>query len=939
MNYLKTLLLAGLLALAGLSAYGQGKIVGKVIDGDTNEPLPGANVVLEGTKYGAVTDFDGNFVIEVPAGNYTILISYVGYDKKKLQVKVADGQTVKLGSIKLKPSAEALGEVVIVSVADIAKERETPVAQTTLKAVEIQENIGTKELPEVLNYTPSVYATKRGGGWGDARINVRGFDQRNIAVLINGMPVNDMENGWVYWSNWAGLADVVSAMQVQRGLGASKLAISSVGGTINILTTTSEKQKGGSIGFSIGNDGYMKWLASYSTGLLENGLSASFLLSHTKGDGYVDATQFDGYTWFLGLGYKPNEKLSFMFTATGAPQWHHQRSWAPPLKDYINYGGTPEEPNIRYNSDWGYLKGEVFNWRRNFYHKPIASLNIDYIINDHSKIGAVVYGSWGRGGGTGPIGKINGRKLYSSVFRDENGLYRMDDIYAWNSGESVPDFGPDRQKDAEGYYTNTAWEGFTRRASMNSHDWYGGIANYHNDFSENLSFDIGVDVRTYKGYHYRVVNDLLGGDRYWDNSNVNERETYPYPNDLNPYGVDVNTNSVTIVTGHYVEPTDLVKANPNWNPFIDILGQKKIVYFNVGRVNWLGGFTQLEYKTEKISTFVQAGISRQGFQRIDFFNLPRDVDRDGVAEPRESEWIYLNGGNIKTGINVNLDEKNNVFVNAGYYSKQPLFRAVFPHYTDNMVAKDLINEKVKALEGGYGYHDETWTFKANFYYTIWADKFQYATGYAPGIGKVTGRLYGVMEIHRGIEAELTGRFGKLRTFGMISIGDWYYGKDVYNVEFYDAYDDTELKYIQDTIYLKGVKVGDAAQFTSRLGVKYYFNDNLSVDVNQFYADNLYSRFDAFYFSTPDNKGVLKLPDYSLVDAGVTYKTKIKTWGKLTARFSVNNVFDKIYISESDTNIHEGEYGSTGETFKGIDTGNRVFFGWGRTWKLSLKFRF
>ena len=65
--------------------------------------------------------------------------------------------------------------------------------------------------------------------------------------MVNGMPVNDMENSSVYWSNWAGLSDVTSAMQVQRGLGSSKLAIASVGGTINILTKSSDRKEGGSV--------------------------------------------------------------------------------------------------------------------------------------------------------------------------------------------------------------------------------------------------------------------------------------------------------------------------------------------------------------------------------------------------------------------------------------------------------------------------------------------------------------------------------------------------------------------------------------------------------------------------------------------------------------------------------------------------------------------
>ncbi len=914
MNKLVKHLLASIMMLAGILAFAQGKVIGTVIDGETNEPLPGANVILKGTNYGTATDFDGKFVVEAPAGDYELWISYVGYEDKTIAVKIEDRKTKNLGSIKLNPSAEALGEIVIVGVADIAKERETPVAQTTLKAIEIQESIGSKELPEVLNYTPSVYATKQGGGWGDARINVRGFDQRNTAVLINGMPVNDMENGWVYWSNWAGLADVVSAMQVQRGLGSSKLAISSVGGTINILTTTSEKKKGGSLGFSIGNDGYTKLLASYSTGLLDNGLSASFLLSHTKGDGYVDATQFSGYTWFLGLGFKPSDKLSFMFTATGAPQWHHQRSWAPDLKDYIQYGGTFDKPNIKYNSDWGFLNGEVFSWRRNFYHKPIASLNIDFNINEASKINTVIYGSWGRGGGTGGIGKINGKKYYYGTFRDhQTGLVRFDDIYTWNSGGDVPDFGSPRSRDSDNYFTNTRSNGISRRASMNSHDWYGAIANYHSDFTENLSFDLGLDWRTYKGYHYRVVNDVLGADRYYDNRDKN-----------NP-------------TGTYIYPEDFVEAVPAWNPFINITDQKKIEYYNVGKVKWLGGFTQLEYKTEKLSTFVQAGISRQGFKRIDFFNLP--------IGQHESEWVNLMGGNIKSGINYNIDEKNNVFINAGYYSKQPLFRAVFPNYTNNDVTPDLRNEKVKAVEAGYGYKDEHWNVKLNLYWTSWKDRFAQVSSNidhdndpsTPDI-RAYARLYGINEVHKGIELESNARFGKFRLYGTISVGDWKY-KDNVTAPWVDENNDPIPGASSVTLHLKDVKVGDAAQFTTRFGIKYYILDNLSININQFFADNLYAQFDAVSFNKPNGRNeALKLPAYSLVDAGVNYNLKLKDYGKLYFGFNIDNLFNKIYISESDTNYFPGDKHNH-VTWNGINTRNRVFFGWGRTWRFNVKFRF
>ena len=87
--------------------------------------------------------------------------------------------------------------------------------------------------------------------------------------MINGMPVNDMENSAVYWSNWAGLSDVTSAMQVQRGLGSSKLAISSVGGTINVVTKAADLRQGGSVSTGLGNDNYLNRAAVCSGDFLK----------------------------------------------------------------------------------------------------------------------------------------------------------------------------------------------------------------------------------------------------------------------------------------------------------------------------------------------------------------------------------------------------------------------------------------------------------------------------------------------------------------------------------------------------------------------------------------------------------------------------------------------------------------------------------------------
>ena len=146
-----------------------------------------------------------------------------------------------------------------------------PVVLSTISAKDIATKLSNQEFPEIMKSTPSIYATKQGGGFGDSRLMLRGFGSENIAVLINGIPVNGMENGSVYWSNWSGLADVTNSIQVQRGIGLSKLGLFSVGGTVNIVTQSTEVNRQGSVYYGIGNDRYQKMGFNLSSWRLSKG--------------------------------------------------------------------------------------------------------------------------------------------------------------------------------------------------------------------------------------------------------------------------------------------------------------------------------------------------------------------------------------------------------------------------------------------------------------------------------------------------------------------------------------------------------------------------------------------------------------------------------------------------------------------------------------------
>ncbi len=919
MKTIYNLFLVVAMFLVTSTAFSQGTITGTVVDSDLG-PLPGASVIVKGTKNGTSTDFDGKFTLNVKNATGTIEVSYVGFGTKTVTFNVTGGKK-DLGTITL-VSDNSLDEVVIVGVVDIAKERETPVAVSTIKAEEIVERLGNQELPELLNATPSVYATKSGGGFGDSRINVRGFDQVNTAVLVNGVPVNDMENGRVFWSNWTGLADVASAIQMQRGLGSSKLAISSVGGTLNIVTKTTERNEGGFVGSTLGNDNYLKTIASYSTGRMDNGFAFSALLSRTAGDGYVTGTAFEGYNYFLGFGWTDeNRKHDLQFTVTGAPQVHNQRTTsffnAATIADYQRYGD-------KYNFNNGTLNGEEFNWRRNFYHKPVLSLNWDWDITDNTKLSSVAYASFGRGGGTGDIGRGRtgaGRSAFASnsAFRDPNtGLVKFDEIAQWNAGQSTSFTGTGdnditlTQADGNGnHFVESRSNGIVRRASVNSHNWFGLLANLNTRLNDNLTLDLGFDGRTYKGFHYRRLDNLLGADGYIDNSNVN-----------NPNVALTNTYSSDF--------SSIV------NVFKDIDNEDKINYYNIGYVRWIGLFGQLEYKKDAISAFVPFSGANQSYSREDLFLLTPE-------QGQRTDWENILGGTIKGGLNYNINENHNVFGNAGYYSKQPLFDAIYLNNT-NELNDDYRNEKVFGIELGYGYQSEKLSANVNVYRTSWTDRFQRITGTFTDpddpMEEVQGRtnVVGLEQIHTGLEIETTYRPLDILTFrGMLSVGNWEYGGTVSGPAI-DINSDNQRVVGENTLFLDDVKVGNAAQTTMRIAAIVEPVERLKFDIAWFRADDLYADIRAEDFDTADNNGSLQLPAYTLFDGGVSYKLLFgkEQSQKINFRLNINNLFNTTYLAESQTNI----FADPGDdTYDGINTANKAFFGFGRTWNFSVRYSF
>jgi len=853
-------------------AYAQNVIKGTVSDVVSGETLIGANV-LYGTNQGTVTDIDGNYELSLENGTYKLTFSYVGYESIERTVTVNGKDQV----INVKLNQDILDEVTLV--VDIAQERVTPVAFTSITPKKLQEELGGRDLPLVLNQTPGVFASQGGGGDGDARINIRGFKQENMAVLIDGIPVNDMENGYVYWSNWFGLDIITSRMQVQRGLSASKLSIPSVGGTINIITAENKSKEYLKVKQGLNQFGKSTTSLGYNSGLLKGNWNITGAFAYKNGDNYVEQTNIEGYFAYMKIS-KRLKNHTLAISSFIAPQERGQVKYKVPIATYdteyardlgVNVDGYGEEDKIaldqgrKYNLGWGRLsrtrynndvEEEIVNVRKNFYKKPQFNFNHSWLVNDKLNISNVLYASIGRGGGT----RLDGGDKIQDLL-DENGQVNLQYVY-------------DKNSTLGGFKTTYKSETIIA-ADRNDHEWFGLLSKIDYDYNDSWNISGGLDLRTYKGTHYREVRDLLGGD-------------------------------------YYEKGIEKLYVGDKYN------------HDNTTTVKWGGAFAQVEYTEGALASFLNISGSTIGFSRED-----RMPETKGAYKSGE-KWKA--GGTIKSGANYNIDEKSNVFVNLGYLSKQRPSNSIFDRYAA-VFLEDVSNETVKAFEIGFHHANKKYTFDVNTYYTKWIGK---ATSPVEIVADEFLQVPSLDARHMGLEIDGVYKFSKkLDIQGTVSLGDWIWTKDLKDVAVLD--DDNQFLREED-FKLDGIYVGDAPQ--QQLAVSSTYKPIKGGYIRLKYSFNAKYYSD---FSPSDNieegaKSVQpwRIPNFSLVDLAVGYRFKIKNQD-VSWSFNMYNLFDTKYISDARNN--DGYISTPDGSLSNTASNASVYMGRGRNFSTSLSMTF
>ncbi|MFM7007236.1 MAG: TonB-dependent receptor [Flavobacteriales bacterium] len=880
------LLLLLLVLLGATHSFGQQKsrITGLAIMSPGDIPVAGAKITL--FKDNAVvarvaTNDQGAYVFSnIAFGSYLIQFTLPLTDTLRYQIAVNQVQVSQNFVIR---ATQEVREIRVIG--NLVKGQNVPVAVTKIDTKKITEELASRDLPMLLNGTAGVYATNQGGGDGDARINVRGFDQRNVGVMIDGVPVNDMENGAVYWSNWFGLDAITSQMQVQRGLGATKIAMPSIGGTINIITQGVGTKKGGSFKQEYATGNFLRSSLSYNTGMTKSGWGLTFSASYKQGQGWVDGTPTQGFFGYTKIS-KRLEKHLITLSAFAAPQQHGQRSYNQSIQYWdaarsqnlgVPYDSTLilNDMGIRYNQHWGYVTNEagereLLNERQNFYNKPQVTLKDFWSVNDKLDISNLAYLSIGRGGGTSIFNS-------SAILRDSNNNIDWDQMITENTVNSL--FGT---PNIDPLYSATEIKASQiLLASMNNHFWVGYLGQFNYQYSKKTAFSGGLDFRYYEGRHYQVITNLLGADYFVSTANFND------PNPMKRVGDKIAKNT-----------------------------------FNADRdgvVTYAGLFGQVEHSGERVNWFVNMSSILNGYKGIDYFQKMvldlgdtilrvgalDSIEYQGITLPASSlpglkyfstPWKYIPGLTIKGGLSYRLNKFNDIYCNLGYLNRTPQFSNVIDNNTNSFFG-EIVNEIIYAAEGGYHYANKHFGVNYNAYFTNWKNKpFPYGVA-VPDPNDPTEfirvNINGMDAIHMGQEIDIAWEITPKLSFDfMFSIGNWIWNSS--KTVFIPQYDSLEF-----TFDAKGVHVGDAAQTALASSLRYEPFKNAYIKLQGQLFDRYYANFDPFSLQGVNGgRDSWKIPTYSLVNLFGGYRYK-----QFSVGFAITNLLNTSFISDATNNAN------------------------------------
>ena len=541
-------------------------------------------------------------------------------------------------------------------------ERFTPITFENISREEIEQKYWMQDMPMFLNGITSVNSySESGASVGYSYLSLRGFDQRRISFLINGIPQNDPEDHQVYWVDISDLTASVEDIQIQRGIGTALYGSSAIGGVINIKTIDFFKRKFLNVSGGYGDFNSKKYSMEYSSGLLKNGFGFYGKYTRIKTDGYRDLSWSDHWGYFLSAGRTIGKNSLIKLNLYGSPIRNHL-AYLGVDKDYLEGKITGDElVDRKYN----YL---TYPDETDNYFQPHYELEFNIQPSKNIYV-------------SNTVSYIRGEGYFNSLFPVYYGYdfnyFRLNSFFVSDTTTFNPLYYK-RNPDGTLYFEKRGYE-IVRSdivtkltVNNNTYGWFPKVQIKHNN--ERGALVIGGEIRYHKSDHF---GEVIFGDALPQGTQPNH-QYYFYNGGKRTYSV--YANEIYSVTDKLNAMLGLQYVYHRYN-----LSNDKFKPYNFSvNYNFITPRAGLNYNfNDNLSAFVNFSIAKREPRLKDiydaenqdsrpnfrFIDVSKGIYEDPLIKPEEMNdyefGVGYNSNNLKADLNFYLMNFKNEIVNNG----------------------------------------------------------------------------------------------------------------------------------------------------------------------------------------------------------------------------------------------------------------------------------
>lgn len=659
-----------------------------------------------------------------------------------------------------------------------------------------------------------------------ARFKTRGYDFSNSKTFMNGVPLENLDNGSTNYSAFSGLTSILRTREISMGLRPNTYGFGGMGINTDIDTRASIQRKRTEIGYSFSDGNYThRWTFTHCTGINKKGWAFSFSGSRRWSDeGYVPGTYTNSWSYFVGIDKKISTKRTVSFVAFNSPsQSGGQRSAVDEMDSLVG--------SHYYNPSWGYQNGKKRNANVIKNNQPTIILTDEIKFNNSSSLVNAASISLETKGNTS-LEYFNAPNPSPDYYKYLPS-YETDPTVANLTAQQIKTDINYRQINWDALYASNQSHAETiDNATVNGRtgQTFSGLrssyiigerinkslkanfaSTYNRRVGNHLNLTVGLVLLSQNDHYYKRLDDLLGGQYYVD---------------LNQYAIGSFPTNPSVQYPNLNKPNSIIKAGDKYG------------YDYNAHINKQEVWAQSAFKYRKIDFFIAGEVSHTAFWR--YGNVTTGLYPNN-SEGKSAVYSFTNLS-LKGGLTYKINGKNYLFASAAYLTQAPEFKNIFLSAENRDQVQDKIsNQQTTSVEGGYILNAPTLRLRLSSYYTqidhqmnvmsFYNDDYYTYTNY--GISNISKVHYGG---ELGFEAKLTP---EVIINSAASVGRYYYNS---RQNATTVNDNTQGIIGKDTVFSMNYRVANTPQEAYSLGIEYRSVKYWYIGINANYFDQIWAGF-------------------------------------------------------------------------------------------------